>query len=455
MQRTSGRATRPVEERQGRGRPAGAGAWTALAALGVGAVVARRLLAGRGARRTPAPAAEQALPGAGAERAERPARRPSPFIPAGLVERLLGRGGLAGPTRRAQRRQLLAFVLLTWAPLAILAAWEGHLLSGVTLPFLYDLSAHVRLLLVGPLLILLARPIGARLAEVAWNVKLEGLVDEERLRASVARAARRSEAIFPEVALLILALALTPLLSRTLAGSFATRWDAAAAAGALGGRSLAGVWLSAVSLPLFSFLLLRWLWWQLIWAAFLMGVAGRRPALVRNHPDGAGGLGFLAPGQELLALVFAVAYLAPAAQIGTATLYGGQPLRAFHTSVALLVAFALLMAYGPLLAFTPHLLRERWRARLAYSRAGARLGRAFERTWVRAAGERGAPDVDPSTICDYGTVHRTTAQLRPVPFGLDSPLRTAVLVALPFAPLLLIEVPLQELALRALRLVVG
>src|SRR6478736_1025990 len=57
--------------------------------------------------------------------------------------------------------------------------------------------------------------------------------------------------------------------------------------------SLAGKWYAYVSLPLFQFLLLRWYYRLLIWAAFLWHISRIPLQLVPTHPDRVGGLGFL------------------------------------------------------------------------------------------------------------------------------------------------------------------
>lgn len=53
-------------------------------------------------------------------------------------------------------------------------------------------------------------------------------------------------------------------------------------------------WMVFVSQPMFFFLLLRGLWRHLVWAQLLRRIARLELRLVATHPDGNGGLGFLA-----------------------------------------------------------------------------------------------------------------------------------------------------------------
>ena len=58
--------------------------------------------------------------------------------------------------------------------------------------------------------------------------------------------------------------------------------------------SYAGWWLMFVSMPLIQFLTLRWYYRFFIWARFLWQVSRTRLNLEATHPDGTGGLLFLA-----------------------------------------------------------------------------------------------------------------------------------------------------------------
>jgi hypothetical protein len=50
-------------------------------------------------------------------------------------------------------RRVAAVIIVTWFPLLGLTLAGGHALSGVTVPFLFDLDVHIRFLLALPLLI--------------------------------------------------------------------------------------------------------------------------------------------------------------------------------------------------------------------------------------------------------------------------------------------------------------
>lgn len=72
----------------------------------------------------------------------------------------------------------------------------------------------------------------------------------------------------------------------------ASIWYAIGAASELQ-LSPAGVWLAYISLPVYQFIFLRWLFRICVWAWFLWSVSCLDLYLLSTHPDKAGGLGFL------------------------------------------------------------------------------------------------------------------------------------------------------------------
>ena len=84
-------------------------------------------------------------------------------------------------------RRMAACIVVTWLPLAVMTALAGSFISGVQVPFLYDLGVHARLLLCVPLLIA---------AEVIAHRRMRNVVGEFLDRGLIAPADRsRFEAI--------------------------------------------------------------------------------------------------------------------------------------------------------------------------------------------------------------------------------------------------------------------
>src|SRR5262249_2196471 len=123
--------------------------------------------------------------------------------------------------------------------------------------------------------------------------------DRPAFESARAAAIRLRGSVVAEVVLVALALT-TSVLSRVVArlAIAESPW------GRVGtGMTAAGWWYILVSLPILGFLLLRWLWIFLLWAAFLFRVSRLDLELTPTHPDRAGGLGFLGWGLASFAVV--------------------------------------------------------------------------------------------------------------------------------------------------------
>ena len=72
----------------------------------------------------------------------------------GPLYQLLRRSRLSGDTLELLHRRIIVLTAVAWVPLLLLSIAEGAAWGGrVTLPFVYDVDMHVRLLLALPLLI--------------------------------------------------------------------------------------------------------------------------------------------------------------------------------------------------------------------------------------------------------------------------------------------------------------
>ena len=159
---------------------------------------------------------------------------------------------LTTPLGVGSRRAAVVLAAVAWVPLLLLSATQGLLL--------HRILAHVRFLVAVPVLLLAEIPIGARLRRVASHFVEAGLVrtrDHERFAAIIADTLRFRDSRVAE--LVVLAAAYIGTFGM-LAGSFqgGSTWHAP---GPAEGLSHAGYWYALVALPIFQFLLYRWITW--------------------------------------------------------------------------------------------------------------------------------------------------------------------------------------------------
>jgi hypothetical protein len=371
----------------------------------------------------------------------------------GLLYRALRMARLADDTSRGLRRRVLAFALLSWLPLLLLTTAERNLLDGsAAVPFVRDVEAHVRFLIVIPLLLIAEVEARRILPLLVREFPRRGLIPAPampRFEAAIASAYRVRNSVWAELVLIGLAYGVfIAVVWRQYGATYAVTWYASSSA-AGSQLTLAGYWYLLVSLPLVQFLLLRWYLWIVIWARFLWQVSRIELNLTPTHPDRAGGLGFL-QGSGYLFTTMAIAIGAVmAGPIASQILFKGAALPDFADEIVLVAAFVVCAALGPLLFFAPQLRAAKKTGLLEYGRLGNRYVREFHAKWVGGSPPADEPLVgsaDIQSLADMGGAYEIVEGMRLVPANYTAPVHLAVATLIPVAPLLLTMIPLNELA---------
>ena len=367
---------------------------------------------------------------------------------------------LAGDTLQLLHRRVLAAVLLTWVPLLVLAIVEGRAWgTAVTLPLLYDVELHVRLLLALPLMILAELAVHQRMRPVVGQFLDRGLIPDAaraQFDGAVVSALRLRNSVAAEVLLIAFVYIVgVGFIWRTQVALDVTSWYGGRADGRLQ-PSLAGWWLGLISLPLFQFLLLRWYFRLFIWARFLWHVSRIRLRFVPTHPDRAGGLGFLGA----VAYAFTPMLLAQGAllagMIANQIFYKGATLPEFKLELIGTVALMVFTILGPLLVFGPQLEAAKRAGLREYGTLAQRYVREFDNKWVRGGAPAGEPLVgsaDIQSLADLGNSYEVVRGMRFVPFTLQVVVQLAVTTLVPVVPLTLTMISLEQLLAQLLKVV--
>jgi hypothetical protein len=246
--------------------------------------------------------------------------------------------------------------LFAWLPLVL---GEGvRVAAGLRPdPMLFDLSVHVRLLVALPTALFAERLVEPACALAIHGLYEGGFADAAALDRVVNLGERLRDSPWPEVALALLALFVSQL--ALWAGDGATGFFHGGAA--TGGWSVGRIWYLAVALPLWQFILFRWLWRWVIWSGMLAGVARLPLTMFATHPDRAAGLANLAqPVSGFGAFAFALGAMLASAW-GTQILADRTTVRALLPSLLVFVIVMATVALAPLLLFCGHLFRARRR----------------------------------------------------------------------------------------------
>jgi hypothetical protein len=365
-------------------------------------------------------------------------KMPSPFARSGGLYRLLRAVHVVRQGPGDVLRESLAFILVTWVPLAAIQGVEW-LTSGQLEPLFRDFSLHARFLVAAPLLFFAEDTLGQR-CDTAMRLLSERVDPAEADRVALVGARLRAAPV--EVVLLVLAVCTV---------SFGPK-------GLEIGSSAMGVWYRIVAGPLGSFLLLRTLWSWVVWSVVLASFS--RLSLHANalHPDRSGGLGFLAlPSLGFCAVLMASSSVVSGAW-ATQILVGARRFSIESAAVpfAVFLATALVVTVGPLFAFVPQLYRARLEGLERYSKLAETYTRLFDQRWLQGPTDDsvlGTGDIQ--SLADLASAHEVVRKTRVVPFGTETLLAVILSLALPLVPLVLVQLPFTEALRRVLAIIFG
>jgi hypothetical protein len=359
---------------------------------------------------------------------------------------LVPKGGL-GVGRRA-----VALALLTWLPISLWALLSGHALpSGTGEQLLQHFGVQVRCLVAIPLFVIaegVAHGLTPRLLPYFVSSGLVTEADRPRFREIVLSVGRLRDRTLPWVLILGLVLA-----AQTFRPGEGHELDWAREGAAPLNLGFGAWWYAWVARPIFLALLLGWLWRLILISVLFLRISRLDLALVPTHPDGNGGLGFLARVPTLFApVVFAMSAVL-ASRFGHDVLYHEVAVKTLYPQMIAALVIALIVFLAPLLLWVPTLGPAKRRALLEYGALVGEHGRLVRRRWIQhqpIADDSllGAQEIGP--VADTITLYDAVRKMRPAPIGRSSLLMIALAAALPMLPVLAIEIPIRELLLKLL-----
>ncbi len=342
----------------------------------------------------------------------------------------------------------LAMGLLSWSILLALALIEG---VSDKLFSLSAIAANARLLVVIPLLFLCESSLDPRLREFVSTIVRSGVVPSDTLpdlESEIARIGRWNDAWLPE-AMCLLGAALLSLFAAELHLSGKT--VALDPTRALRDVHLAGLWYWIVCLPLFRFLMLRWIWQIALWCHFLWRLARLDLHLVPTHPDGAAGLGYLEVVQNhFTAFVLAISIVV-SASFAEEISSGMTLFEVIYPALALTLIVDLALIFLPPCIFAFKLRACQEKGLSDYTVFAAHYVNDFEKKWLNAAALPGEPLLgtsDLQSLADLSNSVGIVRNMRWVPVSKRLLMAVVIAALLPMLPLLLFKYPIPELIQR-------
>lgn len=376
----------------------------------------------------------------------------------GPIFQMLRRSHLSGDALELLHRRIVAVVLVAWVPLLLLSIVSRRFMAGaVTLPFLRDIEAHVRLLVALPVLIAAELIVHSRIRSKVKTFLTRGMVRQQdlpRFLAAIDSAMRLRNSVPIELGLAVLVFTVGQWLWRSQIALGASTWYAIPQAGHMH-LTIAGYWYEFISIPIFQFILLRWYLRFFIWFRFLWQVSRLNLHLIPTHPDRAGGLSFLGKSSYAFGPILFAQGALLAGVIASRVLYGGESLLSFKLEVVGFIVLFLIFVLAPLTMFTPQMARAKRKGLSEYGLLASRYVDGFEQKWVvgdAAEGDELLGTGDIQSLADLGNSYAAVRDMRIVPFGLQDMGRLAAATAAPLLPLGLTVFSLEELVVRIFKI---
>jgi hypothetical protein len=370
--------------------------------------------------------------------------------------RIQRRLGLIPANGMGTSRRALIFAAITWLPLVVWAMLTGRgwSITGEDSLFAH-FGVHVRCLVAIPLLIV-AEDIAQKSVPPLLRYFVEsGLVTTERVpqfRALIASVVRLRNGVLPWVMILGVAIAWSS------AGAVFRQFEdmswAAAGGEADSEITFGGWWFVLVIRPIFTALLLAWLWRACLVFVLTLKLAKFPLALVPTHPDRVGGLGFY----ERLVFIFSPVAFAvsavAAASFAHNVVYHGVSVMAIKgvlIATAVLVTIIFLVPLMPLALLLGKVKRQ---AIFDYGSIVGHHGRLVHRRWVLSE-EIGSPAIldapELGPVADVQSIFASVLHMRKFPISKLGAAAIAVPAAIPVLIVAGMQLPIQSLLLTVLK----
>jgi len=368
----------------------------------------------------------------------------------GPLYHLYLRTRIARPPIELVWRRILVLSAICWLPLLALTALSGQLLSGTSIPFLFDAGAHINFLVALPFLVGAEVVVHRRIPGLVRQFLERGIIapeDQVRFQGLIDAVMRLRSSVTVEVCLLLVVFALGHSVWSHSPAKGVTGWYGSATDEGIR-VTTAGYWYAFVSLPILRFLVLRWYFRIFLWYRFLWRVRSLPLHLNLFHPDHAAGLGFLSGTAFAFAPILAAHTMVLAGMIGNRIWHADAALSDFKIEIAAAVLLLILMILTPLMFFASKLILARRIAQLEFGILSSQYVEGFRRKWVQGGNQRdesllGSSDIQ--SLADLGNAFNTVSDMRILPFSTRTVMHLATIVAAPLAPLTLTMVPLERM----------
>lgn len=379
------------------------------------------------------------------------------LVQGGLFYTLTSALHLRQGSRQDLNRTALAIIALTWVPVFLMTVISGSSDdTDTTISFSEDFLFHIRFLLVVPFLILIERIVDESfLAYIKVSDDLVPNSQQEAFNRMVRQLDRLTSSYIPEIIMLsvmgvYIFLFWEDLNSSSMVRNYMENSDHE--------LKMAGWYYLLVCVPVFQFLVFRWLWRWLVWVFSMIRISGFRLQVDPLHADDMAGLAYLngCPLSFSLILVGMSAILS--AIIGIDVIYQGAPLESYVFPILVYVVFLPVILYFPLLLFLPKLIEARTYGVVKFGSLLRKHNLDYVAKWVEDKTGNKEPvlgSMDNSSLSDINGSYAPVQAIKLIPLSYKLITESFVLNVIPFIPLVFTYYSGTELFNTLIKKVIG
>jgi hypothetical protein len=362
------------------------------------------------------------------------------------IARWIGFGGALSLTA--------GFSLFLWLVLAVLSAVEGDSDRFFSLG---GLAIHVRLLVAIPMILLCEKILDRAIRDAVGALLSSAIVaDDSRiaLDSDADMLVRINSSWLLDLGLLIAVL----VFGATTPHAYLPGVSSSAADSAVPTWSFAAQWYWLVCLPIFRFMMARFLWLLGLWT-FLIWRISRQPLnLAASHPDRAGGLGLLEVAQEQLTLFVLVLAVIDSAGLAETFQHVEPNELQVYAHVLLVIVIGVVAVCGPPMLLVPALFRCRRAGMVEFAMLAHEYSVRFRRRWIGPLKPSyddllGVGDIQ--SLADLRNAYDTVRSMRILPVTRTLFLLIFGCAVAPHLPLLLLKYPIAHVMLDFVQTITG
>jgi len=373
------------------------------------------------------------------------------LMQSGMLYKLFVRLRLTGYKLERPERKIMALIGITWLPLFILSSFFSSI-PDLKVPFLYNIEVHIRFLVALPIFIVAEVVANNRIRNLIRQFGLRNIIvdnDIPLLNNAIQKATKLANSKIADLILLVLVFTFGNWFwGRHFILNNVNTWFAIVIDGEKH-FTLAGDWYAFVSVPIFQFILVRWIFNLFVFGYLLSKITKIPLRLIPVHPDRSGGIGFLVDYLHLITpFVFALNTLS-AGGIADKIFFEGTPLNDFKISIFIYMVISVVITVTPLLLFMPTLYMVKRKNFREYGILSTRYVQEFYDKWISGKIKNdepllGTPDLQ--SLADLDGSYAIARDMRPVPFNIQNIGVLIIISGLPYVPLLLTVMSVDKLA---------